>query len=118
MSDGERSDVWSDTRQRARKVYACSECDDPILVGQVYSRVGSLHDGSWTTNRCHVECHDLAKYIALDLSGDDVYYLGVESMRSQVREACFNYEARDILRRYAACVRGRRKIARDITEGR
>lgn len=55
-TDGESSDVWEETWQRARKEHACDECRETILVGEVYQRIGSLYDGRWSTFRFCPAC--------------------------------------------------------------
>ena len=41
--------VWDERHVTARKTYACEECHHPIGKGEVYARVGALHDGGWGT---------------------------------------------------------------------
>jgi hypothetical protein len=55
--DLEPAEVCVRTRPRARKGYACSECDRPILPGQVHVREFQVNDGSASTTRFCVDCH-------------------------------------------------------------
>lgn len=47
-SDGP-CDIYIDTRPRARKPHNCCECGGRIEPGEMYRRIKSLFDGSFTT---------------------------------------------------------------------
>ena len=83
---GESSDVWDETRPKARKCHTCETCGFPILPGTVYLRIGSLHDGGWRTFRAHVECDELNKFIAFTVCSQEVYFVDSELLGEKVRE--------------------------------
>lgn len=44
-------DVWDKAEVVARKVHRCSECNHPIVPGERYTRLKSLFEGSWSTEK-------------------------------------------------------------------
>ena len=55
-NDDGYSDIWNETVQKARKEHHCSDCNDPILPGETYQRIGSLFDGRWSTLKVCRRC--------------------------------------------------------------
>jgi hypothetical protein len=109
---GERADVWALTTQRARRRYVCETCGLPIVTGILYDRVGYLYDGRWSTIRAHTDCHELTRYIQLDLCGQHTYSIAGENhLREEVRQHLIEYNDLDIrtqlISQYRAVLRAR-----------
>jgi hypothetical protein len=68
-SHGEYSAVWSENRQRARKVHRCDHCYRAITPGTSYIRIGSLYDGHWDTLTIHAECDAVCDWIKKEICG-------------------------------------------------
>lgn len=98
-------DVWDEREVRARKVHRCRLCGCAIAVGVVHHRIGALSEGRWWTTRVHLDCHELAKDLQLEVCGQDLYTLDLD-LREEVREH-LDYD-NDLLPRWREVLRARR----------
>lgn len=56
IDGGERYDVLSQERRRARKAHRCGECFRDIAPGETYEYATGLIDGTWNTHRTCLHC--------------------------------------------------------------
>ena len=57
--DYDPSDIWDEKIRKARKEHTCAECNNTINVGEEYTDIAQLSDGSWDHFRlCEFCTHD------------------------------------------------------------
>ena len=96
MADyGERSDVWTETAHKARKVYWCDECGRAICPGEHYVKCKSLYGRHWTTLRVCQHCEIAMNWLGKNCGGYLVGAMGYD-LREHARE--YPALAHDILR--------------------
>lgn len=59
MGDGEAASVASARIITARKPQVCCECGDPIRPGDRYEFVSGCWDGTWSSFRTCLVCHEI-----------------------------------------------------------
>jgi hypothetical protein len=59
---------------KARKVYSCEWCGEPILVGDTYKREVSVYD-EFQNKKWHPECWDAGTEYFADCRDDECEYL-------------------------------------------
>lgn len=45
--DYDPCDIWDEKTRVARKRWACYECGEPIEIGDEYTDIAQLYEGSW-----------------------------------------------------------------------